>query len=50
MKPVHKFKRRLKEGDQYILCSWKKANMKEKNLSYFWDNVTCKKCRKLGGK
>lgn len=47
---THKFNRRLKEGDQYILCNGKKCNMNEKHVSYFWKNVDCKKCRKLGGK
>lgn len=47
---VHKFFRKLKSAAQYKLCTGKRVDNVEKGLSYFWRNVTCKKCRKLGGK
>lgn len=45
-KPIHKYYRDLKKGDQYILCSKKKANFSE-HVSYTWARVSCAKCLKL---
>lgn len=44
MKTIHKYTRN-KKGEQFILCSKKKANFSE-SVSWFWKNVNCKKCIK----
>lgn len=48
-KLIHKFKRDLKSGDQFQLCTGEKINFAE-NASYLWRKVTCDKCKKRGGR
>lgn len=40
---IHKYFRKLKTSNQYILCTGKKCDYSEK-VSYFWKKVDCKKC------
>lgn len=45
-KKIHKFRRSLKTGAQYIVCTGKKANFSE-SVSYLWKKVECAKCLAL---
>ena len=36
-----------KENFYKYKCDFKRKNFKEEKASYYWKNVTCKKCLKL---
>lgn len=43
---THKMIRKLKGGQEYVLCTGKRADYAE-YLRYHWNKVSCKKCLKM---
>jgi hypothetical protein len=44
--PMHKFVRDLKNDRQFFACKPHRNRVFSEHCSYFWKNVTCKKCLK----